>query len=387
MLCASQLPGSLRTSTVACPMPGAASLVTVRQPRRSYSHTREYLRTLCAGPAASKAQGKGRKGPSRTDYIERPRATGASPLDAIQLQPGVSIKGPEGARTGPQQTTDPANMTRAEFVAYAKKKNRALNAASAMHAASNSCPPRDEAGKSTGSVVRGAAGAQKDDGVVPAGKAAGGAGAAPAGEAVAPAAGGTLQERNRDAEKAAGGGAGGGSSAGAAAAARSAGGGSDAGRRGAGGRGQGPGSVKAPAPGGAGPPRGARETGLKGPLRRRTEDLPAWIQQGTLKPRSAAQKGRKAAGDAGAPRPLPPIASPATAGGSSPAMGMPVTKPTRESIANTSAHLPPVAAAWSAVYVLARVSCGSACIPVFVAVQKIRASAGACWRDHGSSSC
>jgi len=138
-------------------MPGAASLVTVRQPRRSYSHTREYLRTLCAGPAASKAQGKGRKGPSRTDYIERPRATGASPLDAIQLQPGVSIKGPEGARTGPQQTTDPANMTRAEFVAYAKKKNRALNAASAMHAASNSCPPREEAGKSTGSVARGAA--------------------------------------------------------------------------------------------------------------------------------------------------------------------------------------------------------------------------------------
>eukprot|EP00892_Ulva_mutabilis_P001796 jgi/Ulvmu1/11617/UM008_0018.1 len=305
-----------------------------------------------AAVPAAKPKGKhnGRKGPTQTDYIERPRPNVPSPLDNIQLEAGVSLKGPDGTRTGPRPKKDPANMSRAEFVAYAAKKNRTSKAAAAMLPRAGTGTRQSSSGtdgsgtevgaKAAGGPARVAGAAQQDQVARSVSRVAGGGAGAATG---ARAAASTAQERKHDTDGHSGtsgrGGRSTGGSAGAGGGRASAAGGGEvpaavAGAAGV--RGAGKGAAKKAA--GALQPqsrgtRPAREPGLKGPLRRRTEDLPHWIQQGTLKPRSApgmnngAPGMRKAAGSGAASRKLPPIGVPTP--------GMPVTRPTLEKIAGT----------------------------------------------------
>lgn len=69
---------------------------------------------------ASKANSKRRQ--MANDFVERPQASGPSPIETMQLQLGVTIKGTQGLRSGGARKPDQAHMTRAEFQAFAVRK-------------------------------------------------------------------------------------------------------------------------------------------------------------------------------------------------------------------------------------------------------------------------
>lgn len=299
----------------------------------------EGMDTPAAGAAQTKPKGKRKKGPATTDYIERPRDTGPSPLELIHLQPGVSLKGADGAKSGPPLKSDPSNMTRAEFVAYAAKKNRASKAAAAMYppvrAAAAASSRTGSGGQNTPAASPAVAQA-----TVTAGAGGGGGPKASARSGVAAerrASSGTadssrgpgVTERTVDGTL--------GSTTGSTAGqGRS---GESGGRVGVGSKGSTGGLERGARPG-AQPAKAPRERGLKGPLRRRTDDVPQWIQQGKLKPPSAGGGAGRPAGvgrGGAASQRLPPVGAPASTAGFEPPPGMPVTKPTRDSIRSTRA--------------------------------------------------
>lgn len=291
-----------------------------------------------AAAAQAKAKGQRRKVPSRTDYIERPRATGPTPLETIKLEPGVSLKGAHGAKSGPPQKSSPADMTRSEFVAYAAKKNKASRAAAAMYPPAGAGGSRGASRGTAASplataTTQGSGGA---DLAAPAAAIGQAAGAATAGAEDAAAATGASARSAAAQARAADAGAGRGPGAGGAVAARRR--SVEVPGREAAGK-MGPGSLGPGARSGTQPPKAPRERGLKGPLRRRTEDLPEWVQQGKLKPLS--KDG--GLGKRGGAEKKQPVAFQASTAGFEPPPGLPVTKPTLKSISSTRASALPSA--------------------------------------------
>jgi hypothetical protein len=77
-------------------------------------------------PAAAAAAAK----PKRTnkkasaDFVERPSKAQPSPVDTMVMEPGVTLKAPDGSKAGPKPHSDPQHKTRAEWRAYCESLRR-----------------------------------------------------------------------------------------------------------------------------------------------------------------------------------------------------------------------------------------------------------------------